>query len=194
MRKALTTAVVGLMLFGGCGLTNESKVKLHLSCESQRVQAKQPYQCEITLRNPPAARPIVVPRMPVPFPIPNREAMVLTFETRTGGTWRDLEVAGPAKRGRYDLGPLTADGLLVLRSGEIHGWVFDLNGSDWEFPFAEGKYEIRARLNVGLLPKAKSTPLSAPLREVLGKWADQAGDVVLDGDISSNILVVERQN
>lgn len=191
MRKAVAGAILGLVSLGGV-VAAENRVDLRLACDPARRTSSGAVFCDVTLRN---AGPdtLVVPRQPTPFMLPHREPAIIIFEARNQETWKELEIAPLAKRGRYDLGSLSRDSLLTLRNGEIHGWRVDINGDDWLLPERQGKYEVRARLIVHLLPQNSSGSLAPALKEILGQHVNEAKRLVLDGEFISNSLYVEQR-
>lgn len=192
MCQALATAFCGFIFLVGGGSAVEHGVDLRLICEPAASGLSTAVLCDVTVRNL-NAYPVIVPKVPTPFPIPHLEPTLLYFEVRTGSSWHQLQIASSAKRGRYDLGNLTRDSLLVLRGSGIYGWRFDIDGNDWTLPAKPGNYEIRARLVVQLLPRDPSGRLARPLKELLGSRAGEAKKYVLDGEFISNVVTVEKR-
>jgi hypothetical protein len=194
------------MIFGGallllaatCATTSPaSSLTARLLCDKNETSFGEAMECDLFLENVRQAELMIIPKTLLPFELRFRPPTVVEFEaTREGHTFK-LAVALEAQRGRYDLGTLSSEGLLLLAPGRIYGWRYDLNRADWLLPTVPGTYEVRARLRVHLLKPRKDGSLEEAVREALGPYSARARSLVMDGEWVSNsvtLTVVPRRS
>jgi hypothetical protein len=167
------------------GATYEG-IKVRLRCDREVVAQSQPLLCTVTLETSPSAGPVLAPGLLLPFDLDFRPRTLIEFEAETGNRRALLKPSESAGRGKYDLGRLEADSLVILPGGRVYGFIYDLNGGDWMLPRTGSPIEIRARIRIDLLSRDSTGQIDPAVRKRLGRFENCADSLVLNGEWTSN--------
>jgi hypothetical protein len=191
LMRSIVAALVLLAISVRAGHTPKpANVSLTLRCEKRIVAGRNPVLCYVALVNhQDLSHLIYVPTHLYPTSLPGWPTATLVLDIRRKGTEAPLANVFLDK-GSVDVPSFSARDLQVLDIGRSVGWELELrNGYYWRYELGAGEYTLQARARIGVLEAMRrSAAIRAAVERSLGKRAEDAGDLILDGQFSSETV------
>ncbi len=165
-------------------------VKLELSCDKTSLDPADHLVCTVVFHDARDSHLVYVPRTLFPFRVPYRPETTLSFIVRAEQTGK---LVPNSARQFVDVATFGYHDLVLLAPGGVYGQSLDLTDDAWwSYALKQGRYTIQAHVKLGILGAAEASPKVRKALKHFMEWRyDSAKWLVLDGELGSNVVVVD---